>query len=133
MTNWFVQQGGTGEDVGPLRPSELLEKVRRGEVTRTSRVRKDNSAWFSAEQVGGLFEAAMRPTIEFFCPQCRAEVPEPPTVCKRCDTEIQKAVTRITENSIVSASDQSLSSQAGQSMKNWLLKKRIVKDDPKRD
>lgn len=132
MTNWFVQQDGTREDLGPLRPSELLEKVRRGEVTRSSRVRKDDSAWFSADQVGGLFEAAMRPTIEYFCPHCKVEISEPPTVCNRCGSDVQKAVARITENAITSSSNPSVTGQAGQSVMNWLNKKRLGKDDSKR-
>lgn len=132
MTNWFVQQDGTREDLGPLRPSELLEKVRRGEVTRTSRLRKDDSAWFSAAQVGGLFEAAMRPTIEYFCPHCQVEVSEPPSVCNRCGNDVHQAVTRITENGIVNSADQSVAGQAGQSVMNWLNKKRLGKDDSRR-
>ncbi|TWU50925.1 hypothetical protein Poly51_42180 [Rubripirellula tenax] len=134
MTNWFVQnRDKKEEDVGPLRPSELLERVRKGEVTQETMVRKDDSPWFQASQVGGLFEAARRPTIEYFCPQCETEVSEPPVLCSNCGLDVHQAITRITENSIGNQADRSFSSQAGKSVKNWLLKKRIRKDNKKTD
>ena len=128
MTRWFVQQGDSQEDLGPLRPSELLEMVRAGQVTSDSMLRKNDSNWFSASSVGGLFEAAMRPTIRYFCPQCETEVKEPPVTCHECGREIQQALTQITENSIVNQVDQSLVGNAGSSVKNWLKKKRIAKN-----
>ncbi|MCP4943212.1 MAG: DUF4339 domain-containing protein [Planctomycetaceae bacterium] len=128
MTRWFVQQDESQEDLGPLRPSELLEMVRGGKVTSESMLRKDDSNWFSASNVGGLFEAAMRPTIRYFCPQCETEVTEPPVNCHECGREIQRALTQITENSIVNQADQSVVGNAGNSVKNWLKKKRIVKN-----
>ncbi|MBD54801.1 MAG: hypothetical protein CMM05_06945 [Rhodopirellula sp.] len=128
MTRWFVQQDESQEDLGPLRPSELLEMVRGGKVTSESMLRKDDSNWFSASNVGGLFEAAMRPTIRYFCPQCETEVTEPPVNCHECGREIQRALTQITENSIVNQEDQSVVGNAGNSVKNWLKKKRIVKN-----
>ncbi len=133
MTDWYVQSKGSSQEIGPLRPSDLLAKVRAGEVTRQTMVRKNDSSWFLASEVGGLFEAAMRPTIEQFCPQCNSEVSDPPTVCHRCGTEVQRAVTRITENSILDRTEQSLSSQAGQSVMNWLRKKKIKTDEKKTD
>ncbi len=131
MTDWFVQQSDGGGDLGPLRPSELLDKVRTGEVTRKTMVRKNDSAWFVASQVGGLFEAAMRPTIEYFCPQCQVEVSEPPTVCGQCGREIHQAIMKITENSITTRVDGSLTSQASKSVKKWLNKNRVNEDDKK--
>lgn len=128
MTHWFVQQGDSQEDLGPLRPSELLEMVRAGHVTSESMLKKDDSNWFLASTVGGLFEAAMRPTIRYFCPQCEVEVKEPPVTCHECGREIQQALTQITENSIVSQSDQSFAGNAGSSVKNWLKKKKIAKN-----
>ncbi len=124
MTSWFIQAENDGEDVGPLRPSDLLLKVRAGEVTRETMLRKDDSAWFEAGTVGGLFEAAMRPTIEHFCPQCETPVGEPPVICQQCGREIRVAVTKITENSIVDPNEESLTEQAGRSVQNWLKKKR---------
>ncbi|MAI69876.1 MAG: hypothetical protein CMM01_03070 [Rhodopirellula sp.] len=128
MTKWFVQQDESQEDLGPLRPSELLEMVRGGTVTSESMLRKDDSNWFSASNVGGLFEAAMRPTIRYFCPQCETEVTEPPVNCHVCGREIQQALTQITENTIVNPADQTAVGSAGNSVKNWLKKKRIVKN-----
>lgn len=49
-----------GKVLGPMTPQDLLEKVRLGEVTATSLVRKNDSKWFRADKVGGLFEAAFR-------------------------------------------------------------------------
>ncbi len=107
---------------------ELLEMVRNGEVTAETCLRKDDSAWFAAGDVGGLFEAAMRPTIEYLCPQCETEVPEPPVICHKCGREIREAITKITENAIVNRADQSIAEQAGSSVKRWLRKKRVGKD-----
>ncbi|TWT52742.1 hypothetical protein Pla22_03680 [Rubripirellula amarantea] len=129
MTDWFIQRDNAHEDIGPLRPKELLDLVREGKVIRTTMIRKDDSTWFEAGQVGGLFEAAMRPTIEFFCPQCEHEVTEPPVVCNYCGREIYKAITKITENSITPGNDHSITGQAGRSVRNWLKKKKIAKDD----
>lgn len=49
-----------GNKVGPLSPQQLLELVRIGDVTVTTRVRKNDSSWFRADEVSGLFEAAFR-------------------------------------------------------------------------
>ncbi len=127
MTDWFIQTDDNLEDLGPYRPSELLKKVRDGEVTPETKLRKDDSAWFEASEVGGLFEAAMRPTIEYFCPQCETQVTEPPVNCHKCGREIRRAITKITENSISSPEEASLTGQAGRSVQNWLRKKRAKK------
>ncbi len=129
VTNWFIQSDKELDDLGPFRPSELLNKVRAGEVTRETKLRKDDTAWFDAGDVGGLFEAAMRPTIEYFCPQCETQVNEPPVVCHKCGCEIRKAIAKITENCIVNANDQSLTGQAEQSVQNWLRKKKTKRND----
>ncbi|QDT02844.1 hypothetical protein K227x_12230 [Rubripirellula lacrimiformis] len=129
MTDWYFQTRSS-EEVGPLRPSELLEKVRKGEVTRNSMLRKNSSTWFLASEVGGLFEAAMRPTIEYFCPQCEAEVGEPPTVCNLCGCEIYKAITKITENSITNRADHPSTRQASRKVRDWIRKK-VGKDNKK--
>jgi hypothetical protein len=49
-----------GKKIGPISPSELLELIRSGDVTATTMVRKNDSRWFRADSVGGLFEAAFR-------------------------------------------------------------------------
>jgi hypothetical protein len=130
VADWFIKQDDEQEDLGPLRPPELLKMVREGQVTRQSMIRKGDSAFFEAGNVGGLFEAAMRPTIEHFCPGCEHAVPEPPTVCAFCGRELYQAITKITENTIALPTD-SLQSKAGHSVRNWLKKKKIGKDDQK--
>ena len=125
MTQWFVQQDSGRAELGPLRPSELLELVRSGDVTKESKVRKGDSTWCSAGEVGGLFEAALRPTIQYFCPQCETEVTEPPVTCMKCGREIRTGITKITEHAIVQRTDPA-SSTAG-SVKKWLHKKGIRK------
>ena len=102
--------------------------VRSGEVTSETKLRKDNSPWFSAAEVGGLFEAAMRPTIRYFCPQCETEVSEPPVTCPKCDRDIRRARTQITENTISNSGDRSIAEQAGNSVKNWLNRKKLARD-----
>jgi len=55
-TQWFCQ---LKEGVrGPLTGAELKEKVREGEISGVTLIRKDNSKWFPAKEVRGLFEAA---------------------------------------------------------------------------
>ena len=128
MTKWFVKRGeAKDDDLGPLRPSELLEMVRNGDVRPESMLRKDDSAYFQASDVGGLFEAAMRPTIQYFCPQCKAEIPEPPVTCPHCDFNVTRALTRITENTIASTDEQGLTEQAGNSVRRWLRKKQAAR------
>lgn len=107
MTQWFIQADEGHRDLGPYPPDELLQMVRSGEVTRNTRIRRDDeSVWFMASEVGGLFEAAMRPTIQYFCPVCETEVSDPPKVCHHCGHKIRRAVTKITENTIINRQDQ---------------------------
>jgi hypothetical protein len=136
VTNWYVQTANPDFDeefIGPLRPTELLKLVREGKVGPDHLVRKDDSAWFEAREVGGLFEAAMRPTINLYCPRCSAQVADVPTVCPKCGVEIVKAREEITENTILKSGDQSLSTQAGRSVQNWLNKKVRRKDKERGD
>ena len=127
MTHWYVQQGANRDDLGPLRPNELLDLIRCGEVTKASLVRKGDSPWFAAGDVGGLFEAAMRPTIQYFCPQCEAEVSEPPVTCLRCGRDIRKGITKITEHAIIQRTDAPTADSNTGSVKRWLQKKKIRK------
>jgi hypothetical protein len=57
-TKWFYKLGGRTE--GPISGADLLAKVRAGVIREGSWVRKDDSAWFPAEEVSGLFETAFR-------------------------------------------------------------------------
>lgn len=127
MSDWFVQ--GPDGDIGPFRPSELLQLVRIGKVKPETQVRKGDSAWFEASSVGGLFEAAMRPTIEYLCPGCGIPVREPPCTCAECGREIHRAKLRITENTIVGEDDGGRPSQAGRSVQRWLKKVRGKREE----
>ena len=57
-TQWYCDL--MGRVVGPLTAEELLKKVRKGEFSAETLVRKDDSKWFPANQVNGLFEAAYK-------------------------------------------------------------------------
>ncbi|MCU0875235.1 MAG: DUF4339 domain-containing protein [Pirellulaceae bacterium] len=57
-TKWFYKLGG--RTLGPISGADLLAKVREGAIKEGSWVRKDDSAWFPAEDVSGLFEEAFR-------------------------------------------------------------------------
>jgi len=128
VTEWFIQTDDEQDDLGPFPPGELLEMVRSGEVTRETMLRKDDeSAWFTARDVGGLFEAAMRPTIAYLCPECETEVGEPPVECHQCGHMVRQAVTTITENTIINRADQAES--GGSPAKLRPLKKRVTKNN----
>ena len=61
-TEWYCDF--MGKIVGPLTSSELLHRVKRGEISEQTPIRKNNSKWFPAGEVNGLFDAAFhdRPT-----------------------------------------------------------------------
>ncbi len=133
VSDWFVKtepSQSEADALGPLKPSELLELVRRGEVQPTTQIRKGDSAWFEASSVGGLFEAAIRPSITYYCPNCNIKIPKPPTTCTKCLANVQQAREEIVENSIHSRSND-VASTAGRSMQNWLKKKVRTKDQEK--
>ena len=124
-----ANQHNATEEIGPLRPAELLKLVRSGEVTPETKIRKDNSGWFNASAVGGLFEAARRPTIEYFCPVCNALIPEPPCGCPSCGREILKARARITEHGSPGEEDNSPGAPSGRSVQRWLQRIKKKKND----
>lgn len=126
MSDWFVQT--VGGEQGPFRPAELLKLVRGGAVTPETSIRKGDSAWFPAGSVGGLFEAARRPTIEYFCPACGVPVREPPCSCPECGREIHRAKLRITENNIA-VDGEAHPSTPTRSMRRWLQKVRGKGDE----
>ena len=57
-TQWFCEL--MGKVVGPLTAAELLTKVRKGEIADNTPIRKNDSRWYPAVEVNGLFEAAFR-------------------------------------------------------------------------
>lgn len=127
MNIWFVQ--GPEEETGPFRPAELLELVRQGKIRPETLLRKDDSAWFEAAQVGGLFEAAVRPTMEYFCPACNTRIRKPPSNCNECGQEVFQARTRKTEHHILTDEEHQIASQAKRSVKRWLNKVRSKNGD----
>lgn len=117
VTEWFVQTESDAE-LGPLRPSELLALVRSGKVTRQTLVRSNNSSWVVAGDVGGLFEAALRPTIQYLCPQCENEVSEPPVRCTHCGRKIHRGITRIIEHGSLQPASAPLAQRYGSARRN---------------
>jgi hypothetical protein len=122
MSQWFVLEN---VDVrGPFTPKELLVMVRRGTVTRETKLRKDDSGWFPASDVGGLFEAAVKPTIILHCPGCKSVVPEPPCVCSQCGRQLENAMREVIQNRIQSPTEIAKLNGVSSSMQNWLSKVR---------
>jgi hypothetical protein len=85
-TEWYFQNNG--QVVGPINPKELLAGVRKGVIQHDSLIRKDDSQWVAAWEVGGLLEAADRDLVQYHCPYCNARVHKPPTTCIECAREI---------------------------------------------
>ena len=132
MTVWFVQQvnGEVQTEIGPLQPKELLELVRKGSIRPETKLRKGDSAWFPASDVGGLFEAASRRPLKFFCPSCGVEVSRPPVTCKHCLHDIQRGEARVVSAeqpdqlpTAVAQARNKADDEARQSMQNWLRKR----------
>ena len=98
MPQWFYQNGE--ETVGPFKASDLLTLVRDRVVTATTLVRKDESAWFPAAEVGGLFAAAAKSTVEYSCPECGGQVSKPPCYCRQCRRPLDYARPRVLENRV---------------------------------
>ena len=80
-TEWFYQRAG--QTIGPLSPKELLAKVRDGEVLPQTLVKKDDSQWVEASEVGGLTEAATKDRV-YHCPFCGGNIRKPPVTCRQC-------------------------------------------------
>lgn len=90
MAQWFFQV--MGEVVGPLKSAQLLDKIRAGEIVAETQIRKDDSQWVPAGEVGGLFDAANRVPKKRICPYCSHEVDLPPTTCNGCNRWINRAL-----------------------------------------
>ncbi len=98
MAQWYVQRAS--DVLGPLSPEDLLALVRSGSVKPDTKIRKQDSGWLAASEVGGLFEAAMRPTIENRCPDCDRLLDHVPCLCPKCGRRVQIPRIRIIENTI---------------------------------
>ena len=62
-TQWYYNF--MGKVFGPMSSGDLLQHVRCGDITGTTPIRKNNSKWFPASEVGGLFEAALKDMPEY--------------------------------------------------------------------
>ncbi|MEO1528738.1 MAG: DUF4339 domain-containing protein [Planctomycetota bacterium] len=131
MTQWFLQrmEGNVQSEVGPLRPAELLALVRKGDITPETRLRKNDSAWFPARDVGGLFEAAVLEVVQYYCPGCNTRVSKPPVTCPSCLRDLavgdaREVLPQQGGSQLASELPSSPKSEATQrSVKNWLTKK----------
>jgi hypothetical protein len=88
-SEWYYESMGL--IIGPLTSTELLQKVRNGEIREGTRIRKGDSQWVNAMEVNGLFDAAHRAAFQYKCPYCGGEIERPPTLCLQCDREIAAA------------------------------------------
>jgi hypothetical protein len=125
MAQWFIQSAE--QVLGPFSPGEVLDKVRCGTITQQTKLRKDDSAWFPAAEIGGLFEAAVKPTIRFICPVCGGTIKQPPCECPHCERHIELARREVIQHHIEPSSRTGqVSGEPGASMKGWLsrLKRR---------
>lgn len=134
MAQWFFQrmEGNVQTEVGPLRPNELLSLVRKGEIKPDTRLRKNDSAWFPASEVGGLFEAAVRQELQYFCPSCGYRIGKPPRTCPKCLRDVGAKEARVVRPEAVTG-DIALSGnpdeaekhaqESQQSVQSWLKKK----------
>ncbi len=128
MAQWYFQEAA--EEKGPFSPSQLLDLVRRGVVVRETKLRKDDSAWFAAAEVGGLFEAAVKPTVRFRCPTCGGDVSQPPCHCPKCGRDLDVARREVIQHQIESsrsANGKPVTPNA--SMQSWLNRFRSRRGD----
>ncbi len=125
---WFLQQieSGVQTEVGPLRPHELLTLVRKGEVKPETMLRKDDSAWFRASEVGGLFEAATRRDPQYFCPSCNQRIKQPPVTCPNCLRDLGRNEARVVlpeESAKIPDVQPNENTAEQKSVQSWLKKK----------
>ncbi|MFO7907669.1 MAG: DUF4339 domain-containing protein [Planctomycetota bacterium] len=85
-TEWYYQI--MNETVGPLSSSQLIARVRSGQVKEDTLIRKNDSQWVPAHQVDGLMDRAMNNQAQRICPYCGHEVDAPPTTCAHCNRKL---------------------------------------------
>ncbi|WP_153556551.1 DUF4339 domain-containing protein [Roseimaritima sediminicola] len=117
MSEWFVRQNET--EIGPVDGSGLLDMIREGAVKQDTLVRKNDSAWFEARSVGGLFEAASKSSTNYYCPECNAAVRKPPCVCPGCRIQLNYARAKVVENKI-DGYEPAAKPKRSASVQNWL-------------
>lgn len=126
MSSWYVRRGEV--DVGPLTGEELLDLIREGSVRPETPVRKNDSAWFEAMSVGGLFEAAAKPTYEYYCPECGKQVDKPPSVCGYCEIRVSYARPKKIEHRIAGYTPERAEPTRSASKNNWLQRVQAPRD-----
>lgn len=129
MPVWFYINDG--QTLGPFKGAELLELVRTQAVTAETMVRKDESAWFPAGEVGGLFAAAAKPVVEYVCPTCNHSVAKPPCFCRHCRKVIDYARPKLIEHVVEGYENEK--SEANQesvseSWKQWVRRLKLQRD-----
>jgi len=128
MPLWFYIS--EGRELGPLKGSELLERVRDQTITQTTLVRKDESAWFPAGEVGGLFAAASKPTVEYNCPDCGSTVSKPPCYCRKCRRALDYARPKFIEHNVEGFErPQEKRDTKTESWKQWVRKLKFQRDE----
>lgn len=85
-TEWYYQI--MNDTIGPLTSSQLLAKVRSGQVKEDTLIRKDDSQWVPARLVNGLLDAAQHDHVQRVCPYCGHTVEHPPTTCSGCNRKL---------------------------------------------
>jgi hypothetical protein len=127
MANWYYQSAEFEE--GPCTAADLLRLVREQVIQADTLVRKDDSAWFPAGQVGGLFEAAAKPTVEYQCPSCGTSVGKPPTYCRRCRRLLDYARPIFTEHEIEGYTPPERPKESiADSWKQWVKRIKVKRD-----
>ena len=99
MPDWYYRDQHDNT-VGPVKPGELLQLIRDGELSEDTLVRKDDSQWVRSVEINGLWQAAARPDTEFCCPVCSTSLPKPPCRCPKCLKYVDKAVGKIKKASV---------------------------------
>ncbi len=85
-TEWYYQI--MNDVIGPLTSSQLIDRVRSGQVKEDTLIRKDDSQWVPARQVNGLLEAVHKNQSQRICPYCGQIVDNPPTTCHGCNRKL---------------------------------------------
>lgn len=126
MSQWFVRQEDV--EIGPLDGPGLLDMIRAGTVQLNTLVRKNDSAWFEAGTVGGLFDAASESTKEFYCPQCSTRVDKPPCVCPHCEVRLTYARAKVVAHKIAGFEPKPKPKRSD-SVSRWLQRMQTPRND----
>lgn len=127
MSQWFYQFDD--EVYGPVKASDLLQLVRDHMINAETLVRKDASAWFPAADVGGLFEAASKPTVEYYCPGCGSQVSKPPCFCRKCREVLEYARPKVIANEIEGyEKPEGTSNKSSETWKQWIRRLKQQRD-----